>query len=66
MAAHQMINIEMNANVRVLLQIANMSAISISRTIDEPQHVLGKHQRGITDIRIFRKASLETQGACIS
>ena len=63
MPAHQMINVDVHGDIRILLQLADMSAIRIGRAIDQPQHILGEHQCAVTDVRIFREAALEAQGA---
>ena len=66
MPAHQIIDVDVHTDVRVLLQIADMRAISIGPAIDEPQHVLGEHQGGVADIRILRETSLEAQRTVVA
>ena len=45
MPAHQLIDVDVDGDIRILLQVADMGAIGVGRAIDQPQHVLGEHQR---------------------
>jgi hypothetical protein len=65
MPAHQVINIDVDTDICILLQITDVGAISVGRAIDQPQHIIGEHDCGVTDVGIFRETTLEAQSALV-
>ena len=41
MPAHQMVDVDVHADVRILLQVADMGVVCICVAIDQPQLILG-------------------------
>ncbi len=63
--AHQLVDIDADGDVRVLLEVADMGAVFVGRTVDHAQLALGQELRAVADIGIFGDAALEAAGAVV-
>ena len=59
MPADQIVDIDVDVNVGVLLQIADVGAVAVGAAVNQPQIGFGQHARIVADIRIFGDAALE-------
>ena len=66
MPAHQLVDVDVNADLGILLQVADMRMIGIGRAVDQPQFALGEQQRAVADIWIFHDAALEARRAAVA
>ena len=62
-AADQIVDIDVNANIRVLLQVADMGVVGIGGAIDQAQFALAEHRSAVADVGIFGDAALKTRCA---
>ena len=63
MPANQIVDVDVHADLRILLQIADMRMVLVGRAVDEVQFALAQQHGGIADRRIFSDAALETRRA---
>ena len=61
-AAHQMVDVDVDADIGILLQVADMGVVAIGRAIDQAQLALAQKGGRVADVGIFGHAALETAG----
>ena len=59
MPAHQLVDVDVHADISVLLQVADMGMVVIGAAVDQPQFILAEQQRAVADVRILHDAALE-------
>ncbi len=66
MAAHQLFDVDVYADIGILLQVADMRMVGIGHAIDQSQFAFGEQQRVVADIRIFHDAAFEADRAAFA
>ena len=61
--ADQIVDVDVDADVRVLLQVADMGVVGVGAAVDQAQFALAQHRGGIADVRILGDAALEARRA---
>src|SRR5664280_802960 len=59
MPAHQLVDVDVHADIGVLLQVADMGMVVIGAAVDQPQFLIAEQQRAVADVRILHDAALE-------
>ena len=62
-AADQMIDVDVHADIGVLLQVTDKGVIGVGLAVDEAQFALGQQHGGIADARVIGDAALEARRA---
>ena len=63
MPAHQLVDVDVHADIGVLLQVADMGMVGIGAAVHQPQLARGEQQRAVADVGIFHDAALEARRA---
>ena len=63
MPAYQLLDVDMDMDVRILLQMTDVDPVAVRGTVDQLQFGVSQHDRGIADIRIFRDTALEVRAS---
>ncbi len=59
MPADQIVDVDMHADLGILLQIADMGAVVVDAAVDHAQFLLGHQDRAVADPRIIVDAALK-------
>src|ERR1019366_9412084 len=66
MPAYQLVDVDVHADIGVLLQVADMGMVVIGAAVDQPQFLIAEQQRAVADVRILHDAALETCRASLA
>ena len=64
--ADQIVDVDMNADILVLLQVTDMGVVGIGGAIDHAQFTLAEHGRAIADVGIFGDTALKARCATVA